>query len=365
MEAVRGAREREAAMRSGRRLASTAGGALLFAALLWAPAAASAGEQPPDPGLTITKEQARELFGNRPARMLIQKWNGKAASGLWLLDFRREQLELQSIADQGGGEAFFHPDGLRIVHANGEQVFGIQLDEAGKVVDAQTIGRGGKCRWWTHPKTGDEYVIFPDSRSFNSEYPHGRTLIRKVKKGTVQPEGPTMIMLENLYMGDGRSADGKYVFGGLPATAIAEVEDPLAVESCKARILWNAGDACNVSMYTKLPGCFTYTDHKRIIFSKPVVNGTKFPEPIVLPNKAGWHQWLEWATDMDCYTFSENPDGKRPNGDFIAWILQHSTMKYVKVLEHGGCTHLWLGGAGAAAAQPPPAAKAREEMKKL
>lgn len=309
---------------------------------------AAENKPPPDPGLAITREQARQLFGDRPAKLLLQKWPQK---GSWMLDFSKEKLELKTACSCSNcGEMFFHPDGKRFVHvSDGPVVIAHMLSPSNEVVSTNTIGKGGKCRWWTHPKTADEYVIFPDSTSYNSEYPYGRTLIRKIKKGTIETDGPTMIMLDNLYMGDGRSADGKYVFGGLPATCIAEVEDPLAIENCKAKILWNAGDACNVSIYDRLPACFTYTDHKRIIFSKPVLDGAKHPEHIVLPNKSGWYQWLEWGTDMDYHTFSENPDGKRANGDFIGWILQASTTNYVKLVEHGGCTHLWVGakpGAG-------------------
>jgi len=110
------------------------------------------------------------------------------------------------------------------------------------------IADGFAPRWWFHPKTGDQYIIYTDRRWDNSDDVRGTTFMRKIKTGTCEPDGDAKALLKDLALNGGRSPDGRYVCGAQPGCLIVELTDPLAVENATAKVVWSTGRKCNPTM---------------------------------------------------------------------------------------------------------------------
>src|SRR5262245_55116583 len=146
---------------------------------------------PEGPRILITYDEAIALFKGKPAKMTISR--AKTWAGIYLVDFSKNPLKAVPACDcKTSGDDFIHPDGMRFIHMGGiagdvGPIMIHQWDKDGRVIATNEVGKGAKCRWWTHPKTGEEYVMFGDHRSCQGDVPEGRTLIRQIKKGTAEP----------------------------------------------------------------------------------------------------------------------------------------------------------------------------------
>lgn len=323
-------------------------------AAVTAATAPAAGPVPNRPELLITAAQARQLFGSRRARMIIQFAEGSddapgrgRQSPLWLLDFARSPLELQLLSEEShshGGDAFISPDGTRFAYNVQGKIFVARLEPGAPGMTL--VGEGFRQRWWIHPRTRDEYLISTSVAHSHSNDIAGTTWIQKLRTGTCEAEGARKVLLAEYCLSEGRSPDGRFICGTEPGCAVGEFLDPLAVEDAKIRIVWSTQKMCNGSIVQNgaLSGLMLYEDaaHDRIIFGGKA-NGVKPPKPIGLPPPYKHLQWAEGATDPDFITASPSiiEDWTHPI-KHDAFIYRLSTGRWTVVTRGARNTHLWV-----------------------
>lgn len=312
--------------------------------------AAEAAPAPPTPDLVITKAQARTLFEKHQARMIIHYAPGEdtypngRSYALFLLDFTREKLQFELLCEDvngSGGDPTISPDGSRFLYNTGNEIFIRQLKKGGP--GKARIGPGLRALWWSHPVSGDEFIIFTTSKDpVNPADMSGVTYMQKIRKKSCEPEGSPLVLLENSVMCDGRSPDGRFICGTHPGCQVMELDDPLAVEKAKGKVLWSAKPACNGSICPdpKLAGLFVFTDkhHDRIIFS-----GTNPPPSIPLPPGYKHVQWCHWSTHGDYLSASPSvtEDWTHPD-EHDGFIYQASAQSWTQVTRKCRSTHLWV-----------------------
>lgn len=304
----------------------------------------------PTPELAITPEQAKELFGDLEAKMIIHYAPGKDPFGveigkvspLFLFDFSEIPFRFQLICEDamsGVGDPFISPDGTRVAYNNSGKIHVRELKPGGP--GKTLVGEGYNQRWWFHPKTRDEHIIFTNRKTNNGDDFSGITHIRKLRKGTCEPQGEVEILVEKYALGDGRSPDGRYICGTQPGCAIVEL-NPDAVKDAFVRVVWSQGRKCNGSMIQdpQFSGNFCWLDpaHNRIITGPKCDLGDIYPPP---PNQK--IQWTEWSTHADYISASPSipDDWEQPDVHDIC-IYQVSKKKWTTVAHKGRSTHLWV-----------------------
>jgi RNA polymerase sigma factor (sigma-70 family) len=373
------------------------------------PVAAKLRELAP-PIVVLTPEKAKELFGGKPAKLLVtvgyelpsdKEYNvnpavqHRARYRHFLVDFSTPPFKAVEVCDASYGhepgktlhqytgyfhnnEAFISPDGTRIVFDDAAGISVCEFKAGGPGRTAIADAKDGTTpRWWVHPKTGDEYVIYvrPDDGK-SAGFAKGKTLIQKMKKGTCEPDGAVKVLVKEWTMNGGRSLDGKYMGSGGGGWAMAELK-PDAVEDAFVKLLKTGnGDRCNVSISQDPahPDRLLWMDpgHQWIYwnphledpkwgglgqpeFEKTMrTNGEAVPQPGKGEhnfNFNGQMQYSEWAVHPDFFTVVG------PNNWWgSACLWQFSTKKWTKLINYGigykmpedkvggnGATHLWVG----------------------
>jgi hypothetical protein len=280
---------------------------------------------------------ARKVFGGRKARLVITMTDGQEqddteaekkdlqASGVWENYFVKHGKKFKSslwLAEFGAGEPtvtnlvpetlvwlsggldglddpFVSPDGTRVSFTDRQHVFVGRLTD-GKFEKVEVADMGFNPRWWRHPATGDEYVLYYKPRK--------GTWSQKLEKGGCKPVGaPTK--LSKYELEGGRSVDGRY--GVTSSGALLEFM-PDAVENADIKVVSCGPKECNYAIYPGKdhPDWFSwFRSGHTIAYYIPEkqkgVNGNEkeADEFIPMPKGSGTgSQHLEWATDPEFMT---------------------------------------------------------------
>jgi hypothetical protein len=331
--------------------------------------AIGADTQPPaPPKVVITKAQADSLFKGKRALMVMQFQPNKKISyrsategdeivdttvPLYLVDLTASPAPtcvlLTPSAKAIAGDPFISPDGTRVTYHNGK---GIQVARLAAGVPEATLiaAEGYDPRWWVHPTTGDEYIIYVDTRPL-SQHLEGKTFMRKLRRGTCVPEGEATVLLDKLAFRNGRSPDGSTMCTTQPGHAMVQLDPPDAVENAKTKMLFSGGGRCNgsISQDPKRPRHYLWEDPSHVVIyydpmqkedeARAAAGGAK----ILPPADYKHQQWCEWSTHPDFFTCAPCvPDDFADHKLHDAHIYQWSTGTWTKVTEGTGATHLWV-----------------------
>jgi len=295
-------------------------------------AAEPAPADPSAPEVVITRDQARELFGGKAAKMILfhrYREEKKDIRSLFLLDFSREKIEPEFVVSHH--TARISPDGTRIafVTRKGDvrDIINVCRLEKDGGKDKKELDYGGQPTWWVDPKSGEEHIVFPSGCG------PGMTLIRPIKKGTCEEGGPLRILSEERAFDGGRSPDGKYLCGGMwwADQRVAELEDPLALRDARFKILWEGGGR-NLSFCAnpKRPVtvlCPNYNESLSLMSGPKEREGLPLPEPFNRVEMAlcSRHPDYVGAVLWAC------PKGAKQPTERGAFVYQLSTKKWVQI----------------------------------
>jgi len=339
------------------------------------------------PRLVITSAEARELFSGMPARMLVhypptQPFGTGEAGPCFLIDFGVDPLTMIQVVEHAVGGLFadpmLSPDGTRLVYgsypygpdgtlehsAGGHSLYAATLrarksgdatDRADRTLIAKT---GFDPRWWKHPRTGEEYIIYVDTPLSVKEDISGTTWIQQVKTGGVETVGAPRKLIPDLAMRGGRSPDGRFICTTLPGLALAEL-NPDAVENAFVRMVFSGPRVCNgsISNDPAHPDRFLWVAASHTLV-RMQERGEEIPGPGNAPGY-GYVQWSEWSTAGDWISASPTPlnDDATPSLH-DAWVYRFSTKKWTQITLRAGTTHLWVGDGASVPLVPvtPPSA---------
>lgn len=309
------------------------------------------------PVVVATRDQIRELFGDRPARMIVHYPAPEMAGGirsetpcigpLYYIDLHKDPLELIRIVDDAEtglvADPMISPDGSRVVYGNKQDLYVVGVAPGGK--NRTKVGHGYDPRWWVHPQTGDEYIIYVDTKWSGGADINGTTYMQKLKRGTCEPDGDALVLIEKYAFRGGRSPNGQFMCTALPGRTLCEL-DPLAVEKALKRIVYSETQLCNssISQDPRYPNRWL------------LLNGPHNQITCMEGDKPAWElrsppfnsycnvQWGEWSTHPNYLSVSPAP----MNDDCTysmhdAWIYQISTKKWLQVTRKASTTHLWVG----------------------
>jgi hypothetical protein len=334
------------------------------------------------PNIVITPDQVKEFFGGKPAKLLLSvQYDSKTLPGQekpasvfrhYLLDFGVQPFTPVPVTDAvwpsgyGDDEAFISPDGTRLVYQDADGMYVCEFKPGGpgrKKIASETAGH--TPRWWVHPKTGDEYIIYirPEPKiQGKSGFGKGKTCLQQVKKGGCEPVGGEKILVKEYTFNGGRSLDGKYICSSHFGWAIAELK-PDAVEDAFVKLLKTGkSDRCNpsISQDPAHPEWWLWCDpsHKWMYFN-PHLEDPKWgdgsqderekamreKEAIPAPPKTGRLDHAEWSTHPDFITVTN------PGGTTSTYVWSWPLKKWVTVAQRKTSdnkltrlpTHLWVG----------------------
>jgi hypothetical protein len=330
---------------------------LLLSSLLGLAAAADA---PAPPKIVVTPAQVATLFGGKPAKMLIGfqptkkvAWRDisegeeiiETTVPLYLIDFSAAKPTCELVVANAKaiiGDPFISPDGSRLAYHTDKGIFVARL-AAGAPESTLVVKAGFDQRWWIHPETGEEYLIYVTTRASNESSMDGKTMLQKLKKGSCQAEGEPTVLVGNLSFRNGRSPDGAYLVSTQPGLAQAKLTPATAVEKAEVKMLFTNARKCNgsVSQDPARPTHFLWEDPSHtVIFYDPADHAKTIP----LPPGYKHQQWCEWSTHPDYVSAAPSqPDDFSDHTLHDVHIYQWSTSTWTKVTEGGGATHLWVG----------------------
>jgi hypothetical protein len=325
------------------------------------------------PDLVITREEARKLFAGRPAKMIIHYpgprmvlFRSRETGPVYLVDFERDPLGLELVVPDAGsgllGDPTICPDGERIAFWKEGSIYAARLRAGGS--GRREIGEGFDQRWWRHPVTGEDYLIWVGRAFSHGTGVDGTTYTRKLRRGTCEPEGPVKILIADYAFRRGRTPCGRYMCTALPGWALAELR-PEAVEDAFVGIVHSGRRMCNASMSQdpEHPIRFLWSPrrHDRMHYDPDD------PGAAVLPPEGYGHiQWPEWSTHPDYVTASPSvrEDDATP-AEHDAFVYQWSTGKWTIVARKAYATHLWVGERDGEPARPTAKRRKPEEPKRL
>lgn len=302
------------------------------------------------PELVATRDQIRELFGDRPARMIVhypapQKDEGPTIGPLYYIDLHKDPLELIQLVDDAESglvtDPMISPDGSRVVYGNKQDLYVVGVAPGGK--NRTKVGHGYDPRWWVHPKTGDEYIIYVDTKWSAGADINGTTYMQKLKRGTCEPDGEAVVLIEKYAFRGGRSPNGQFMCTALPGKALCEL-DPHGTEKAFKRIIYSAKRMCNssISQDPRYPNRWLWLNEQHDQIT--CMEGDKPAWELRSPPSYSNMQWGEWSTHPNYLSVSPAP----MNDDSTyymhdAWIYQISTRKWLQVTRKASTTHLWVG----------------------
>jgi hypothetical protein len=349
-------------------LAAASGAAAAAQAASSQPATTQAALAANAPKIVITPQQVRELFGQREAKMVLLVPSGQAQrialpgpkksgqlADVLMVDLSAASPAFVRVADDAVtsmSDPFISPDGTRVVYASKDKELIVRrLDGSDRTVVAKA-STGFDARWWVHPRTKDEYLIYGDTLWENGEEFDGKTLIQKIKKGDCAPDGPVKVLLDKYRLCGGRTPSGKYICTTLPGFVLAEFADPLAVENAQVKLLVDGPKKnpakCNGSICPDDSGgpkwIWEEKSHQNVQYGTSDEDMNSYPNPKTCGYE-GTHtvQLCEWSTDGDFLTaiWSSGPRDtvKLPMRPFIFKV---SASKWVQVADAGDAQHLWV-----------------------
>lgn len=306
-------------------------------------------EHAPRPQILLDAEGARALFSGRAAKLLILHAGPHLAGtrghqgALWLIDLSRETLEpvlVRSDAHTWIGDPFISPDGTRVVYHDGSDIYVCRLEAGGP--GATKIGPGYDPRWWAHPKTGDEYLIYVSTRWENSADVEGETYCQRIETGGTRPVGERRVLVRDYALRGGRSRDGRYMSTAQPGWVWAELF-PLDTEDALVRVIASrTGGHCNVSTSQDPahPKRFLWLDgpHRKLFYDP----STEASIPPLAPYRE--YTYTEWSTHGNFMTASFYGAGIRefePQRHIVG-VYDWAREKWTPVARGAATHHLWV-----------------------
>ncbi|MBA3684301.1 MAG: hypothetical protein H0W72_03570 [Planctomycetes bacterium] len=326
---------------------------------LWL-ACVGAAEAPVTPEVVLTKAQADALFKGKPAKMVLGYQPNKKIAWqdpsegyepiyttmpIYLIDFASATPActlLVAKAKAVVGDPFISPDGTRFAYNSGGSVHVAKL-AAGAPESTLIAKLGFDQRWWIHPVTGDEYLIYVDTPPGNQADMDGKTIMQKLKKGSCAADGAPTILIAKQTFRCGRSPDGAYLATTQPGHVLAKLTPATAVENASIEVIHTTRGKCNGSMSQDpaRPSVFMWMDssHKKIYYEAKEDSAC-----IEVPNGFKHMQWGEWSTHPDFFSVSPSvPDDWSDHKLHEAYIYQWSTAAWTRVTVGAGPSHLWVG----------------------
>jgi hypothetical protein len=306
-------------------------------------------EGPPLPEILLDADGVARLFGARAARLAIlhagPHWAGTAGhrAALWLVDFSVEPIRpvlVRTDAHTWIGDPSISPDGTRVVYHDGHSIYVCRLEEDGP--EATEVGPGYDPRWWTHPETGDEYIIYVSTKWENSADVRGDTYVTQIENGGVRPAGDRKLLVNGYALRGGRSRDGRYMSTAQPGWVWAEL-DPLATEDALVRVIQSRhGGHCNVSMSQDPAHSdrFLWLDgpHRKLFYDP----STDASIPPLAPYRE--YTYTEWSTHGNFMTASFYGAGIRefePERHVVG-VYSWSEEAWIPVARGAATHHLWV-----------------------
>ncbi len=327
----------------------------VIAVILFLSVAAAGG-----PRLLTNYSEAREFFGGRDARMVITKKDSIKGKNLdfFYLDFSEDPLVFKSItAPEGqvfaqgsvdGGGPSFSPDGTRLAYRErSNNSICIRWAREGESEFSTLPVPGYEPRWWVHPSTGDEYVIWVSTKGGGQSTIQGKTYMQKIRKGEIAPEGSHEILFDGYAIRGGRSSDGRFMYTAFPGWAMLEM-DPEAVKNATPRFLIKRERLCNTSPYPgPLPRFIHLTGYHDYMYKDPW-----WPSPVLMPEGTKRVDFTEWSNHRNFIAGAWNNDRVRYGGahEDSVWAMVYSTSdrKWLRVAKSARAGYLWV--------QPKPSA---------
>jgi hypothetical protein len=303
----------------------------------------------PLPEVLLDADGASKLFGGRAAKLVIlhagPHWAGTSGhqAALWLVDFSRDPIEpvlVRTDAHTWIGDPSISPDGTRVVYHDGRDIYVCRLEEGGG--GATRIGPGYDPRWWVHPQTGDEYIIYVSTRWENSANVRGETYIQRIERGETRPSGGRDTLVHGFALRGGRSRDGRYMSTAQPGWLWVELHPTRTSDAFVAVIDRRSGGHCNVSTSQDPthPNRFLWLDgpHRRLFYD-PVTNAS-------IPPLAPYREftYTEWSTHADYLTASFYGAGIRefqPQRHIVG-VYDWSREAWTPVARGAATHHLWV-----------------------
>jgi hypothetical protein len=345
-------------------------------------AALAAAFAPPAPAApAATGPEVRAFLGGRTGKIVYLR---NQLRQLHFIDLSDSVLTERRIAEDSYClSPMIHPDGSRIVYESGFAVYIRHLEENSqeRILVHQGTPRNGlsfEPRWWIHPKTGDEYVIYSDGDIADEEWPpkSGQTWIQRIDKGTGLPAGGRTTLLPFMMSG-GRSKDGAWGAVSHHSTGMYRFYPPDKVDNalfdmknwldsgallaCNASISPSAVPARQNRMMHLTSGLAAaggqwFDNHEAIIIRSWDDPDADHPLwhmgiPGVRSNDDGsgnlfWDH-PEWSTHEDYFTAvgSKVVSGWSEADLYVGRISYEGENKILRVLEGGGINHyphLWV-----------------------
>ncbi len=305
-----------------------------------------------EPELTTSYEEASDFFSGRKAKMLINLPDSGDGDGfsVYLLDFWENPLALTKL-DPGNGHGFqkgvqdgeepvLSPDGSRIAYRS-TKANEIVVRQARKSGEDRGLGvHGYEPRWWVHPTTRDEYIIYVSVEGDGASGVGGDTYIQKLKTGTLEPDGQAEHLIQGYALRAGRSGDGRFMYTSYPGWAIAAVR-PEATKHAFERFLVKGSRLCNASPY---PGAKPYMlylapYHDRIYFD------LWWPTRLEDLENVGMVDYTEFSNHYDYLsaTWGDTTDcGRDCYHRNTAFLYNISERKWLRVAQNTNTTSLWV-----------------------
>lgn len=318
------------------------------------------GSKAPEPKVLAKPEEIKDLFGGRHAKLLLWVATGAKRAvqpsavkshqrriygftrphnegAIWLVDFGSPPCKAVPVTTYycwwgvpaaGYSDCFISPDGTRVAFSDELTVYACDL-AAGGPNRTKVADDGDDPRWWIHPKTGEEYLVYPAMGL-------GETRMVRMKKGTCEAAAAPTTLLKGEFHG-GRSTNGQYIFNAFKPWALAELK-PEEVENAFVRTVATVRDGgCNESACpgTDHPDWFIWVegDHAGFHHIPLKCKGvTGKDDETYVKGPGGYVQGTEWSTDPDFVT---------TGAEGGVWVYKMSAKKWVR-LASGGGAHLWV-----------------------